>query len=359
MGKRRVRGEGTVYKDATRDRWVGQVWIDGRRRKVSGRTQEDAAGKLGKLLHGEEAERHADRRVTVAKVLEDWQAKALATRTLAPSTIEAHAWAAAIWTRELGKVKLATLDAPTVEAALNRMARGGMAKGSLIKLRSTLRQALRWAVRRRLVGYNAADAAELPAKAKEGRPRRALTTAELDRLLAVLVDHRWRAMFLLMGRVGLRPGEAAGVCADAVDLDGDPPTVAVVRAVQLRRGRPVLVDDLKTAGARRTLAIPADVAKALRHLVADRSQGLLFGSSAGPPWPSTVRSELAAACKEAKVPTITPNELRHTAATALAASGLAPHQVADILGHRSSRMVDAVYRHRPAVIRGADRVDDD
>lgn len=358
MGKRRVRGEGTIYKDAARDRWVGQVWIAGRRRKVSGRTQEEAAQKLGQLVHGHESERHADRRVSVAKVLTDWQAKALPSRHLAPSTIEAHAWAAGLWTSELGKVRLAELDAPTVEAALGRMARGGLSKGSLIKARSTLRQALRWAERRRMVAYNAAAAAELPAKATGSRPRRALTTDELQRLLVALEDHPLRPMFLLMARVGLRPGEAAGVCADTLDLDGDPPTVAVIRAVQLQRGRPVLVDDLKTAGARRTLAIPAEVVDALLpRAEEDRHRGpvLLFSSGGSPLWPSTVRAELAAACEKAKVPTITPNELRHTAATHLADSGLQPHQVADILGHASTRMVDAVYRHRPAVIRGADR----
>jgi integrase/recombinase XerC len=355
VGKRRVRGEGTIYKDDTIDRWVGQVWIAGRRRKVSGRTQEEAAKKLGQLLHGDESERHADRRVTVSKILEEWQAKALPGRHLASSTMQTHAWAAALWTGEIGRVKLADLDAPTVEAALARMAAGGLSKGSLIKVRSSLRQSLRWAERRRMVAHNAADAAELPIRVKQGRDRRALTRGELDELLVALGDHPLRPMFLLMARVGLRPGEAAGLCGDALDLDGDPPTVAVVRAVQLQRGRPVLVDDLKTAGARRTLAIPADVAAALRPVVADGG-AMLFSTKGSPVWPSTVRAELADACETAGVPSVTPNELRHTAATHLASSGLAPHLIADILGHRSTRMVDAVYRHRPAVIRGAEAV---
>lgn len=358
-GKRRVRGEGTVYKDEARGRWVGQAWVGGRRRKVSGRTREEATAKLGALIHGDEAERRADRRVTVAKVLADWQDKALPARGLAPSTLETHAWAAALWTAELGRVKLVDLDAPTIETALGRLSRGGgLSRGSLIKARSTLRQALAWAERRRMAGYNAAAAAELPAKAKESRPRRALTTEELDRLVKAMKDHPLRAMFLLMARVGLRPGEAAAVCGDALDLEGDPPTVAVVRGVQLKRGRPVLVDELKTAGARRTLAIPKDVAKALGEVAGNQPPDEVLFSGAqnrAPLWPSTVRAELAALCEKAKVPTVTPNELRHTAATHLADSGLPPHHVADILGHRSTRMVDAVYRHRPAVIRGAER----
>ena len=153
-----------------------------------------------------------------------------------------------------------------------------------------------------------------------------------------------------MARVGLRPGEAAGLCGDAVDLDGDPPTVSVVRGVQLHNSAPVLVDVLKTKGARRTLAIPADVAAALPQV--GNSGHLLFpGPKGGPLWPSTVRAELTKACDTAGIERIRPNELRHTFATNVANSGVPPHIVADILGHTSTRMVDAVYRHRPAIIR--------
>jgi integrase len=129
-----------------------------------------------------------------------------------------------------------------------------------------------------------------------------------------------------------------------------------VRAVHLERGSPVLGASLKTAGARRTLAIPADVAAMLQVQVGtdSPSASLLFTApNGGPVWPSTVRSELADACTKAKVPKVTPNELRHTAATHMSAR-LAPHQIADVLGHTTSRMVDETYRHRPAVIRGAD-----
>lgn len=354
--KKRQRGEGAVYWDKSRARWVGQVRLDGRWRKVSDKDKDVAARKLGKLIHGVEAERNADRRTTVKMLLSEWQATALPGKGLAPSTIEAHAWAAALWVNAFGATKLVDLEVRAVERALTKMATTGrLSKGSLIKVRSTLRQAVQWGERRRMVSFNAAAVAELPTAAKDGRDRRALTADELKTLMAALAEHPLRPLFLLMARVGLRPGEASGICADVLDLDGNPPTVAVIRAIQLRNGRPRLVDDLKTAGARRTLAIPADVVAALRPAVTKKHDVLLFSAADGRPlWPSTVRAELAAACVRAEVPVVTPNELRHTAATLLADSGLAPHQVADILGHRSTRMVDAVYRHRPAVILGAD-----
>lgn len=343
-----------MYYDESRGRWIGQVWLDGRRRKVSAKTKTDASAKLGRLVHGDPAERHADRRLSVRNLLEDWQATALPPRALAPKTMEIHQWAADHWINAIGKKKVATLTAADIEKVLVHLAGEGFSKSSLTKLRSTMRQALRWAERRRLVSHNAAEASDLPLT--NGTPtKRALDRDELQRLLAALADHPLGPMFALMARVGLRPGEAAALCVDAVDLDGDPPTISVVRGVQLVRSAPVLVDDLKTAGARRTLAIPADLAATLRPAIETQvSTGLLFpGPDGGPLWPSTVRAELTKACEAIKLDRIRPNELRHTAATHLA-EHLPPHHVADILGHRSTRMVDAVYRHRPAIIRGAE-----
>src|SRR5438067_396994 len=80
--RRRAQGEGAIYFDDTRDRWVGQAWIDGRRRKVTARKETDAAAKLGALIHDAD-DRHVDRRATVNTLMADWQAKALPNRNLA------------------------------------------------------------------------------------------------------------------------------------------------------------------------------------------------------------------------------------------------------------------------------------
>lgn len=361
MAKGRVDGEGALYFDKARGLYVGEVRIDGRRRRVMAKRKVDASAKLGALIHADEATRKADRRITVAGLLDQWEEKSLRRRKLSASAVEIHQWAAARWRAEIGTVKLADLDVNLVESTLERMAKGSrsrppLGKSSLGKMRSTMNQALGWAERRRMVTHNPAKGAEMPAEVKDGGARRALSPDELARLLDELSDHPWHAMFVLMARRGLRPGEAAGVCADAVDLEGDPPTVAVLRGVQLQRSRPVLADELKTARARRTLALPADVVEALRVPLAERRDGLLFTApDGGPVWPSTVRSVLADACEAVGIdPVVRPNELRHTCATHQAEAGLPPWRIADLLGHTSTRMVDAVYRHRPDVIHAAD-----
>lgn len=68
-----------------------------------------------------------------------------------------------------------------------------------------------------------------------------------------------------------------------------------------------------------------------------RKDGLLFGR-----WHNPVR-DLALACKLARVPRVTPNDLRRTHAHWLRASGIDPRLIAPVMGHVDSRMVEKVY----------------
>ena len=176
-------------------------------------------------------------------MLRQWQARALRGRELAPSTREVHAWAAALITAELGRVALADLDARAVERAFDRLAGGSqgrpLGRASLIKIRSTLSQAITWATKRGLVDRNVAASADLTPDATPGTARTALDAKQLAAVFAECADHPFGAMFVVMGTIGLHPGEAAGLCCDAVDLDAG--TVSIVRAVHVERGVPVLV----------------------------------------------------------------------------------------------------------------------
>jgi integrase len=356
------RGDGTIYFDETKQRWIGAQWIDGRRRKVSAKTKTDAAVRLRNLARADAEELAADKTLTVAKLLENWRTMHLPNRELAPSTLDLHAWACNLWTKRLGRVKVADLEVFQIERALQAMSADGLSKASLKKIRSTLRQSLEWAMKRRAVAFNAAAMAELPTTAEPAGEKQALSADELRLLLKTAAGHRYAAMFYLMARCGLRPGEAAAIKPDALDLDGIPPAVSVVRGIRHSRSRPELVEELKTKASRRAVALPADVVDVLAdHLamvgLGDGDDGLLFtDAKGGPVHATTVRNELAALCSQAGVPVVLPNELRHTAATLMVDGGMAPHEVADALGHTSTRMVDVHYRHRPAVVRGPDLI---
>jgi integrase len=231
-------------------------------------------------------------------------------------------------------------------------------RASLVKIRSVLGQVLDTAERRQLVARNVARIAELTPSAKRTQPRTALTAEEARRLHEQLEYERLGPMFLLSMTTAIRPGEAAGVLWDDLDLDEDP-VLHVRHAVRVEDKKAVLTDELKTAESYRSIELPAITVAALRqHKAAQATEalaaavwnndgGLAFTSRSGTPLsPPNVRRELREICERANVPALTPNELRHTGASLMSDAGVPLERIADTMGHTSTRMLEATYRHR-------------
>jgi integrase len=71
--------------------------------------------------------------------------------------------------------------------------------------------------------------------------------------------------------------------------------------------------------------------------------------------PANLRRALRTVTEKAGLGRWHPHELRHSAASLLSATGVALEEVADVLGHASTRVTSATYRHRttPTVEAGA------
>jgi integrase len=358
---RRARGEGTVYHDDTRDRWVGAVTIGGRRRKVVAHTKTDARARLAGLLAAKTTGAPVDNRSrTVAQAVDSFLERGVPERTsngrpLTPTTVATYRWAADIIVDRLGATRLADLTVHDVEAMLDELAkRRKMSAASLRKIRGTLQRVIAFAERRGDISRNVAKNATITPKAAPAQPRTALHPVAARKLLAALRDERNGVMFALSLRVGLRPGEAAGLYWD--DLDGD--VLNVRRGVRVVGGRAQVVDDLKTEASRRAIELPADIvdwldvhrrAQVVERLAASswHDARLIFASPNGRVLsPPNVRRQLVAVCDAAGVPVVRPNELRHSCASLLSDLGVPNELIADLLGHTTTRMVDQTYRHR-------------
>lgn len=363
-----LRNDGTtsVYRDknAKQTRWIGEIIIDGRRRRVSARTKTDVQSKLARLRTEHESGMLAKGKpVTVAEVVDQFIERRLPNMTsngkpLTPSTLGTYRWAAGIITDQIGKVQITKLTVQRVESMLDKLATGGMSKASLSKIKIKLGQFIEYAERRDQVRRNVARLAEIPAEATPQADRRSLTPNEARTLLETLRATRNGAQYALSLMMGLRPGEAAALYWEDLDLDADPATVNVTRGVQRDGGLVTISDNLKTAGSKRTLAIPGDLVSWLQgHRRAQLAERLAAGSwiddrlvfttpTGGVTDPARVRRDLAAICKSAKVPAVRPNELRHSCASLLADQGVRFEVIADLLGHESTRMLESTYRHR-------------
>lgn len=363
---RRPQGDGSLYYDEARDRWVARLDLgrgpDGRRvrRKVSARSKAEAAGKLRALRRQhDEGLDVAARGMTVGELLDRWLADAAPARQ-SPSTVDTNRRLVTNHLRpRLGALRVRDLRPEHVEDYLRTLAAAGAARSSLVKHRSVLAQALRWAERRRLTSWNPARLADLPPVSATKPPRegRALTVDEARRFLTAARGHRLEAWAVLGLTLGLRPGELGGLTWDALDLPAG--LLTVRQALKWHVGVPVL-GPTKTGGVR-TLALPPEAVEVLeRHRLAQARErdalggwppewaGLVFLSSAGTPYqPKNLRRYVADLAKAAGIEgTVGPYSLRHTATTLLSGAGVRAEEVADVLGHVDTRMVLRHYRHR-------------
>ena len=350
--KRRARGEDSIYYDRSRDRWTGTITVgwkpDGRRDRIAvrGRTKTEVKDKLRTKHQELAAGVRAPAHYTVEQCLKDW----LETlRTQAATTVTGYQ----IMTRHLieliGAVRLAELKVRDVDFALGKLAKRFSTR-SVRLARMILIQAIRNAMVNDLAVRNVADLAIVPT-GLPGRPSRSLN---LEQALAVLDaakgERLWPYVAVSM-LGGIRTEEARALRWSEVDLEAG--TVAVYRSVR-RTG------ETKTEKSRRVFQIPELAVAALRELVpklaaarakagtAWKENSLVFCTSLGGPMYATdVRMEFKRITEKAGLGRDwTPRELRHTFVSLLSDSGVPIEQIADAVGHSSTRTTEVVYRHQ-------------
>jgi integrase len=357
---RRGAGEGSIFKDPSSGRWRALVDVgadaSGRRqrRKVSGRTRAEVLLKLREIQRdAEDGLAATGRHVTVAALAEEWLRHG--SGELAPSTLEVRTWAVRQHlVPALGARRVRQLSAEDVSLCLQDLALAGYSRASLDKVRGVLVQVLRHAERQGLVARNVAAIVPTPTGPRsEGR---SLTVEQARALLEAADGHPLEAAFIVALTCGLRPGELLGMQWQDVDLDQG--LLRVSRAVR-RVGGAVQLGPTKTAGSRRQLRLPATGLEALRrHRARQIAQadvmgeqwqdlGLVFPTSRGTLLdPANLRRALRTVTELAGLGRWHPHELRHSAASLLSAAGVPLEEVADVLGHTSTRVTSATYRHR-------------
>lgn len=375
MTPQRAHGDGSLYWNETRQRWVADVSVgyNGKGRRIHRRrfcrTKTEAKAVLREMMRElADGTLVDDRGYTVKAAVEDWLTYGLVrkdeeTQKNCRYLSEKHIipW--------LGARKLRDLKTTEVEAWLAKLAES-LSTRTLQSVRSCLNRAVRRAMAQERVRRNVVELAEMP-HGQPGRPSKSLSPEQIDAVLEHTKKDRLYNYIVLSILTGARTEELRALRWDHVYLDPEPingqaipPHIAVWRSVR-RKG------ETKTPKSRRTIALPAVCIDALRRERVQQAEdrlaagarwhdsGLVFASEVGTEMhPANVRRSFRRAL--GLVPGIdpeewTPREMRHSFVSLLSDRGIPVETISMLVGHSGTTVTELVYRHqiRPVIQTGA------
>jgi integrase len=371
--KNRSDGEGSIYFDKTRDKWVGVFvigWRDGKpiRKKVSAASKAGAASKLRALREGIEAGALPKGRVpTTGEWLTYWLDNIVAERNR-PNTIRTYkTYVNGYLIPLLGHHRLDRLSVEHVEAAWRRlMSEGNPGKPDAKPLSTTsvhqahviLSRALKIAQRRGLLYMNVAALGEAPSVRHQ--EIEILEEAQAKKVIAAAAGKRNAARYTVAFSLGLRQGEALALRWHDVDLDNG--VLYVRHSLSRVTGQGLQLGPTKSAKGTRAIALPKPLLAELKaHRKAQNTDRLAAGSRwddadyvftthfGRPVDPKDDWTHWRDLLAEAKVPHVRLHAARHTAATMLLAQGVPQRVVMEILGHSKSSQTEGYQKRVDAL----------
>ncbi|HUY98617.1 MAG TPA: tyrosine-type recombinase/integrase [Verrucomicrobiae bacterium] len=349
---KRVMGQGTVYQRPG-GLWAAQVAVEGRRRTVYARSQQECVAKLHQLQQQVAGGLPAvDQRGTVGRYLDSWL-ESVAPR-LRPSTAARYGQIVKYQLNpQLGRVKLAKLQPADVGRMLAQLQQQGLSPRTAAHCRAVLRCALgdgeRWGV----IHRNAARLAD-PPRVPHQQPK-VLTPAEAHAVVDALNGTGLERAALVALYTGLRQGELLGLTWD--DFDPRSRQIHVRHALQRVSGSYLLVEP-KSASSRRAVPVAETVIDALEEerrmqrlaqLAAGSKwrapiRGLIFTTTTGQPRNGSALTHVfVGALTRARLPALHWHHLRHAYAGLMLGSGSDLATVSHLLGHSSVALTASTY----------------
>jgi integrase len=387
VAKRRSRGDGSIYEDTTRQRWIAETTIgyrpNGKRitRKRSAKTKTEAKAKLKELFDElDDSGTVAAGGYTVTEAVRDWlrfglNGRSNGTKEKLTILAEQHVIPALGNRRLTDPTRTSELSPDDVDRWLEEKS-GELATSTLQTLRSILTRSINRAQRRGKVRRNVVLLCDAVPAGRSGRPSKSVSWALAYAVLnAGYADDSTIGAYIVVSLLtGARTEEARPLTWPHVDLEGEPdatppvpPHVMVWRSVRAS-------GDMKTLKSRRSLALPQ---RAIDALSAQQVRQQAQRARAGKRWKepalvfaSEVGTEMSAANVRRAVRRIlraaglnadewTPRELRHSFVSLLSDGGVPIERISRLVGHTGTTVTERVYRHqlRPVIEHGAVAMD--
>ena len=231
----------------------------------------------------------------------------------------------------LGKSRLQDLRVENIEGLYQVLLQAGVSVRNVRYVHSLLHRSLSDAVKRGVVGLNAAHGARQPKMIHH--EMKILDENQVMQFFIAVQDDRNEALVHLAIKTGMRKGELLGL--KWTDLDWAKGLIRVQRQVQRVTGQGMVFMPPKTKAGKRTIALGSETLRVLREhrsnlqferdLAGNKWQDydLIFPSSVGTPQsPSNLLKAFKSTLKCAGLPVIRFHDLRHTAASLMLNQGV-------------------------------------
>ncbi len=377
MARKRGNGEGTIFKDKSRDRWVGQYSIytlEGTKRKsVYGTSRAEVRDKLAKILNDINMGGIIDdSKITIQDWITVWleDYKKLSLKRTSIDNYYRY-FNAHIKDSALGKTQLKKVTSTQVQKFINDKSTngkvngsGGLRRASVKHIYNVIYGAMEQAVKVNIITQNPCRAVSLPKNDRQEVLY--FTPDEVNRFLDSVKKSKYYTLYSLELITGLRLGEIVALKWENIDLKEGKIDVKLNAAIVSKDNQneegvlqsEVIIQTPKTKKSIRTLYIEESLISLLKALRTDQlkkhmecgdafeNSGFVFTNDYGRMiHPRTVQDHFKRTIKKAGLPNLHFHSLRHTAATLMLYNGVDVRTVQEILGHEDIQTTLGIYTH--------------
>ena len=257
---------------------------------------------------------------------------------------------------EIGRIQLQDLTLDIIEKMYKRIQKKrNYSKSTMVVISCIVHGSLAAAKKRKLIGENVAEGAEIPKKTKAKKERIALTREQQTLFMEYAKDSYLYNLFAILLRTGLRNGEIRALKYSDIDRKNN--VMHIRHTMKTITGVGMVEDTPKTKTSIRDIPLTPDMIKyieAQRHFwgfKVTNINGYLFCDEKGDPLKEdTIKYEIRQVIKKIRqdgkeFPDITPHVFRHTFATRAIEEGMPPQVLKTIMGHSSLAITMDLYSH--------------
>ncbi len=361
MGKRRGKGDGSVYQRASDDKWVGSARIgQGKRKNVYGDTRKEAVTKLKALQKQiDEGTLIRTKAESVESYLQYWLS--IHRTEVRESSYQTYRSALRCVYPLIGTMTLTKLQGDHLQKMYGVLLQDHK-PSRIVFINRILNTAFKDAVQWNRLSKNPCASVSVPKieETVEEEAGKFLTVEQCEALLSVAQDQPLYVFIIVALGTGIRRGEVLALRWSDVNLEKKQIVVnKTVGFLPGDDGHNHHVESIgKTRSSRRTIHLADFVVDALKEhhkkQLKQRMQATIWedknlvlpNSKNGNFFPaSTLDKQFKALLKKANLPDIHPHTLRHSCAVLLLSRGVSMKVVQEILGHSNIMITMNIYGH--------------